>query len=81
MRWLASITDPVDVSLSRLWEVVMGGSLACCGPRGRRVGTTERLSNQVVSDQHRRSGINFSNSLREKARTSLQMQKQLNKKW
>ena len=73
MRWLASITDSVDVSLSILWEMVMDGSLVCCSLRGRKVGTTERLSNKVVSDQHRGSAVRISHSLGEKARTSLQM--------
>ena len=35
MRWLDSITDSMDMNLSKLWKMVEG-SLACCSPRGRR---------------------------------------------
>ena len=34
MRWLEGITDTMDMSLSRLQELVMEGGLACCSPWG-----------------------------------------------
>ena len=48
MRWPDGITNSMDVSLSKLWEMVNGeeqGSLACCYPWGRKVlDMTERLN-------------------------------------
>ena len=46
IRWLDGITDSMDVSLSKLQELVMGqGSLACCSPQGHKeLDTTERLN-------------------------------------
>ena len=34
IRWLDGITDSMDMSSSKLWEVVKDGSLVCCRPWG-----------------------------------------------
>ena len=44
MRWLDGITDLMDMSLSRLWELVLG-DLVCYSPWGHKeLNTTERLN-------------------------------------
>jgi len=37
MRWLDGITHSMDMSLSKLQEIIEDRSLACCSPWGRRV--------------------------------------------
>ena len=45
MRWLDVITDSVDKSLSKRWELVMDGGLACCSPWGHKeLVMTEQLN-------------------------------------
>ena len=42
MRWLDSITDSMNMNLSKLWEMVKDrqGSLACCSPWGHKESDT-----------------------------------------
>ena len=43
---LDNITSSMDMSLSKLWEMVRQGSLACCSPRIlKESNMTERLNN------------------------------------
>ena len=47
MRWLDGITDSMDMSLSKLQEMVMG-SLACSSPRDHKeLDKTERVNNNI----------------------------------
>ena len=45
MGWLDSITDSMDMSLSKLQELVIDGSLVCCSPWGHKeLDMTEQLN-------------------------------------
>ena len=52
MRWLDGITDLMDMSLSKLPEMVKEGNLACCSSWGHKESdTTERLNGERVSGE------------------------------
>ena len=45
MRLLDSVTDSVDINLSKLWEIVEDRGLVCCDSWGRKESdTTEQLN-------------------------------------
>ena len=48
MRWLDGITNLMDLSLSKLQELVNGqGDLACCSPWGRKESNTNEWLNWI----------------------------------
>ena len=51
MRWLDSITDSMDMSLSKFQESEGPGSLVCCNPWGcKELDMTEQLNNNNNSN-------------------------------
>ena len=48
MRWLGSITNLMDVNLSKPWEILKNkGSLACCSPQGH-----QRAGRDLATEQY-----------------------------
>ena len=42
MRWLDGLTDSMDMSLSKLWEIMKDRRVMCCSPWGHKeLDTTE----------------------------------------
>ena len=64
MRWLDGITDSMDKSLSKIWEMVKNkGSLACCSPWGRKeLDMTEQLNKKKMMHTIKLSGVSLSSS-------------------
>ena len=66
MRWLADITDSMDMSLSKLWEFGNGqGNQACCSPCGHKESDmTEQLNWTEVEVIYRVVEIKFIRRIR-----------------
>ena len=49
IRWLDGIMDSVDMNMSKLWEMVRQGSLACCSSWGHKESDTTKLVNNNIN--------------------------------
>ena len=46
MKWLDDITDSMDMNLSKFWEIVKDGSLACCKTWG-----SQKVRHSLATEQ------------------------------
>ena len=49
MRWLNGITDSMDMSLSKIWEMVKDSEMCCSLWGHKESDTTEQLNNSTLN--------------------------------